>query len=90
MKWEEMIANANQNTGYAPSGEFGDEFDKLVYETFSTTYGKELLDFLEKNLLLKPIWEPNNSEINCYFMEGRNHLVRMFITRKLAYIKKGG
>ena len=90
MNWEVMITKANEQAGYTsspPPGEFGDDFDKLVFETFSTVYGKELLKFLEENLLLKPIWEPNNSEINCYFMEGRNNLVRVFIARKLAYIK---
>lgn len=91
MKWDEMISQANTHAGYGvPEGEFGNEFDKLVFETFSSPSGLALLKFLETNLLLKSIWDPNNSEINCYFMEGRNNLVRLFIERKLAYTKKGG
>lgn len=87
-KWEQIVNRANVKHGYPPptsEGEFGKEFDKLVYETFSTTYGKELLNFLEKNLLMKPIWNPSNPEVNSYFMEGRNNLVRLFIKRKEAY-----
>ena len=87
-----MVNNANQQCGYPPQQptdygcpEPGTEFDKLIYETFSAPYGKALLEFLEEKLLKEPIWEPQNAEENCYFMEGRNNLVRMFINRKKLY-----
>ncbi len=90
--YNDMVNNANQQCGYPPQeiSEYGcpppgTEFDRLVWETFSTTYGKELLDFLEDHFLKEPIWEPQNHEKNCYFMEGRNNLIRMFINRKKIY-----
>ena len=85
-----MVTDANIRNGYPAPAEEKVDFDKLVYDTFSTTHGKELLSFLEKKFLMEPIWEPNNTEINCYFMEGRNNLVRLFIDRKDAYRKRGG
>ncbi len=92
MKINEMVNKANRQSGYPPQQpeeygcpEPGTEFDKLVYETFSTTYGKALLEYLEKKCLMEPIWEPQNPEKNCHFMEGRNNLIRMFINRKKIY-----
>ncbi len=61
--------------------EFGEEFDALVYQTFCTPMGKQLLYFMEKNMLLKAIWNPNQNEKLAYFYEGRNNLVRLFKER---------
>lgn len=90
-----MVNNANQQCGYPPQEnreygcpEPGTEFDKLVYETFSTPYGKALIGFLEEWFLKEPIWEPLRPEKNCYFMEGRNNLIRMFINRKDLYKRR--
>lgn len=88
MNWPKIINKANQDSGYPPQRhvpQLDEDFDKLVYETFSTTYGKELLKFLDENFLREPLWEPGNQLENCYFMEGRNNLVRLFIDRKKAY-----
>lgn len=85
MKFADLINSKHGYPSQKVDGEFGKEFDELVYNTFSTGHGKELLAFLEKNMLMKSIWEPNNNEINCYFMEGRNNLVRLFIDRKAAF-----
>ncbi len=91
--YNEMVNEANQRCGYPPQEPIpeygcpppGTAFDELIYETFSTLSGKALLEFLEKNLLCEPIWEPLKPEKNCYFMEGRNNLIRMFINRKKIY-----
>lgn len=90
MNIEEIIKESNRLNGYGqPPSEFGEEFDALVYKTFSSTMGKELLYFMEKNMLMKPIWTPNQSEKLAYFLEGRNNLIRLFRERIEVFATTG-
>ncbi len=62
-------------------GEFSEEFDALVYQVFANVRGKELLKFLENNMLMNAIWTPGQNHELAFFYEGRNNLVRLFRER---------
>ena len=55
------------------------KFDRLVCDVFSSSIGKELLEFLVEQYLHNVVASPQDPASYAYWREGQNSLVRRFV-----------